>query len=71
MAEILKALAQFNELVKKGYIVPAGEHTNLKPLSIYRSVPSAVSGGSRPVFSTGTPNAELDSSAQGDSENAE
>jgi hypothetical protein len=67
MAEALKALAMFNELVQKGYIVPAGEHPNLRQLSIYRSVPSIMTGGSGAgSFSTGTGNAKLDSPAQGD-----
>lgn len=69
MAEALKALKMFNELVQKGYIVPAGEYPNLRPLSIYRSVPSIVTGGSGAgSFSTGTGNAQLDSSAKGNSE---
>lgn len=69
MAQLLKALEMFNELVQKGYVVPAGEHSNLKPLSIYRSVPSIMTTGSGTgSFSTGLSDAELDSSPEGDSE---
>lgn len=71
MTKALKALEMFNELVQKGYIVPASEHPNLRPLSIYRSVPSIITGGSGTgSFSTGTGNAKLDSSVKGDSEHA-
>jgi hypothetical protein len=45
MAQVMKALEMFNELVQKGYLVPVSEHPNLKQLSIYRSVPSTISGG--------------------------
>jgi hypothetical protein len=65
MAQVLKALEMFNELVQKGYIVPALEHPNLKRLSIYHSVPSTISGGTG-SFSVGDGNAELDSSPEGD-----
>jgi hypothetical protein len=68
MAELIRALEMFNELVEKGYIVPAGEHPNLKQLSLYRSVPSTISGGSGTGrFAVGGTNAELDSSPKGDS----
>jgi hypothetical protein len=67
--EALKALEMFNELVQRGYIVPASEYPNLKALSIYRSVPSIMTGGSGTgSFSAGGGNAELDSSPEGDSQ---
>lgn len=70
MAQVLKALEMFNELVQKGYIVPAGEHPNLRQLSIYRSVPSIMTSGSGAgSFSTGTGNAKLGRSNEGDSGN--
>jgi hypothetical protein len=69
MAQALKALEMFNELVQKGYIVPANEYPNLKALSLYRSVPSIITGGSGTgSYSASAADAELDSSPQGDSE---
>jgi hypothetical protein len=69
MTQILKAIEMFNELVQKGYIVPANEHPSLKAMSIYRSVPSIMTSGSGTgSFSTGIGDAKLDSSAKGNSE---
>jgi hypothetical protein len=65
MTQILKALQMFNELVQKGYIVPTGEHSNLKPLSIYRSVPSVMTSGTGPTsFDAGQGDAKLDSPSE-------
>ena len=66
MAQVLRAIEMFNELVQKGYIIPVSEHPNLKPLSLYRSVPSIMTGGTA-TFAIGTSDAELQRPAEGDS----
>lgn len=69
MAQVLKALEMFNELVQKGYIVPVNEYPALKDMTIYRSVPSTMTGGTGTgSYSTVAPDAELELPAQGNSE---
>jgi hypothetical protein len=72
MAELAKALIKFTELINAGYIVPAVDRPNLKPLSVYRSVPSILTGGSGTGrYSVGGTNAEFLGPSQGDKRNAE
>jgi hypothetical protein len=70
MAEVLKALEMFNELVQRGYIVPVSEHPSLKEMTIYRSVPSTMTGGTGTgsYSTTGAVDAELDLPVEGNSE---
>ncbi len=69
MAEVLRALEMFNELVQKRFIIPASEHHSLKDMSLYRTVPSIMTVGSGTAsFSTGRADAELDSTSEGNSE---
>lgn len=69
MAQVLKALEMFNELVQKGYIVPVREYPSLKDMTIYRSVPSTMTGGTGTgSYSTVAADAELELPAEGNSE---
>jgi hypothetical protein len=70
MAQVLKAIEMFNEMVQKGYIIPASEHHSLKDMSIYRTVPSVMTSGSGNVagsYSAALPDAQLDSTPKGNS----
>jgi hypothetical protein len=71
MAQVLKALEMFNELVQKGYIVPLREYPSLKDMTIYHSVPSTMTGGTGTgSYSTVATDAELEPAAQGNREHA-